>query len=209
MSKRPGKNKNNLEETHKVFLAIARQEFTNHGYADASTSRIVQESGMARGSLYYHFGDKNGLFKAVYEEMMFEGLNVISNAIDTAPTKWDAIKNGSQAFLDLCLNEEYRKITLIEAQSAITFKERYQIHEKTILTKLRQLLPELLEKGYFSGHTEETIPIFILGMLSEIGRTMDSAQDIIATRKLFGDAFDATLKMMEPQNNKSELLRQR
>ena len=199
MSKRPGKNKANLEETHRNFLAIAREEFAEFGYADASTSRIVQKSGMARGSLYYHFGDKNGLFKAVYEEIMFEGLEKITFQMKGQPTDWLALNAGIQAFLDLCMDPVYRKITLMESQAAMTFSERYAVHEKTLLGKLRELLPGLMEDGYFEGHTEQTISVFIFGMLAETGRTMDSVGDIEQARQNFGRAMDSTLKFFQPE----------
>ena len=199
MSKRPGKNKTNLKETHRNFLVIAREEFAEHGYADASTSRIVQKSGMARGSLYYHFGDKNGLFRAVYEGMMYEGLEKITFQMKGQPTQWGALNAGVQAFLDLCMDSTYRKITLIESQAAMSFQERYAIHEKTLLGKLRELLPELIKQGYFAGHTEQTISVLIFGMLAESGRTMDSAKDIEKTRQLFGKAIESTLELMVPR----------
>ncbi len=200
MSKRPGKNKSNMEETHRKFLAIAREEFAEYGYAEASTSRIVQKSGMARGSLYYHFGDKNGLFKAVYEEIMFEGLAVISAEMDKAETPWGAFQAGTYTFMDLCMDETYRKIVLLEAQGAMSFQERFAVHEKTLLGKLSEILPKLLKDGYFPGHTLETISIFIFGILAEIGRSMDSSRDIHKSRKVFGHAFDKTLELMVPKS---------
>ncbi|MFK7839394.1 MAG: TetR/AcrR family transcriptional regulator [Bdellovibrionales bacterium] len=198
MSKRPGKNKENLKETHRVFLLIAREEFAEHGYAEASTSRIVQKSGMARGSLYYHFGDKNGLFKAVYEEIMYEGLDFVSNAMEGENDKWQALHTGIQAFLDLCLDHNFRKITLVESQAAMSFSERYAIHEKTLLGKLRELLPDLFEQGYFPEHTEDTISILLFGMLAETGRTLDIVKDSKLKRKIFGRAIKSTLNLMQP-----------
>jgi len=196
MSKNPGKNKENLERTHKAFLEIARAEFTEFGYADASTSRIVQTSGMARGSLYYHFGDKNGLFKAVYEEIMFEGLTSITQRMAASKSSWDSLLNGTHAFLDLCMDQTYRKIVLIESQSAMSYKERFAIHEKTLLGELKKILPELIEEGHFKGHTLETLSIFIFGILAEIGRTLDISENMAQSRALLQDAFDATLNMM-------------
>ena len=96
------------------------------------------------------------------------------------------------------MDDVYRKIVLLEAQGAMSFQERFAVHEKTLLGKLRELLPELLEKGYFSGHTQDTISIFLFGILSEIGRSMDSSPDVRVTRKVFGHAFDRTLDLMTP-----------
>jgi len=198
MSKRPGKNKTNLEETRSVFLTIAREEFAEFGYASASTSRIVQKSGMARGSLYYHFGDKNGLFKAVYEEIMHEGLETITNKMAGSQTHWDALKTGISAFMDLCMDPVYRKITLMESQAAMTYSERYEVNHRTLLGKLQELLPSLLQKGYFPGHTQDTIAVFLLGMLAESGRTLDTVENIEQTRELFGHAIESTLNLMKP-----------
>lgn len=198
MSKRPGKNKANLEETHRIFIDIARKEFAEHGYADASTSRIVQQSGMARGSLYYHFGDKNGLFLAVYTDLMHRGIKEIEKSMNNNQDEWETLMAGLHGFLDLCIDKTYRKIVLIESQSAIKFHERFQIHEETLLGRMRVLFPPLIKKGYFQGHTEHTIAIFIFGIIAEIGRSFDTSEDIQESRATFGRALNQTMNMMKP-----------
>ena len=189
------------EETRRLYLDIAREEFAEHGYAEASTSRIVQKSGMARGSLYYHFGDKNGLFMAVFQDVLFGGHEMILERTSHIEDPWESVKKGAHIFLDLCMERTYRKIVLIESQAAINFKERFACHQKTLLGRFRELLPELLQRGYFPGHTQETILIFMFGILSEIGRAMDSSKDIEKARKTFGHAFDQTLILMEPRED--------
>ena len=201
MSKRHGSNKENLEETRRNFIEIAQKEFTDSGYALASTSRIVELSGMARGSLYYHFGDKNGLFKAVYEEMMFEALKEIAKHMDKQEHAWDAFIVGSQSFLDLCMEKPFRKIILMESQAAMSFEERLIVQKKTLLGKLGTLLPELLEKNYFPGHNMNTVSTFIFGILGEIGRTLDFSDDIAEERERFGKAFNASMQAFAAQAN--------
>ena len=201
MSKRRGSNKENLEETRQNFIEIAQKEFTDSGYTLASTSRIVELSGMARGSLYYHFGDKNGLFKAVYEEMMQDALQKISEDMDKTPDSWDAFIAGSQKFLDLCMEKPFRKIILIESQAAMSFEERLKVQKKTLLGKLGTLLPELLEKGYFPGHNTNTVSTFLFGILGEIGRTLDFSDNVEAERAYFGKAFNASMAAFAAQAN--------
>ncbi len=196
MSKRPGTNKENLEETRRIFLDIACKEFCEHGYASASTSRIVEQSGMARGSLYYHFGDKAGLFRAVYEETMQETLKHVSKAMDAESDPWKSFIAGSNSFLDLCMKDEFRKIVLIEAQAAMSFRERFSVQEKTLLGKLRTILPPLLERGHFPGHTPETIVIFIFGVLGEIGRAFDFSTNLKEDRENHGRAFIESMTKM-------------
>ncbi len=196
MSKRQGPNKENLEETRQTFLDIATIEFTEYGYNQASTSRIVENSGMARGSLYYHFGDKQGLFRAVYEEMLATALKNVSKKMDQENNNWKALIIGAEAFLDLCSDKAFRKITLLESQAAISFEERIEIHRRTLLGKLQLLLKELLHEGYFPGHTIQTITTFIFGILGEIGRVFDFSQDIESDLKTYKSSFVSSITAM-------------
>jgi AcrR family transcriptional regulator len=50
------------EEKRSAFLKIALQEFANHDYNSASISKIVEKAGIAKGSLYQYFEDKQDLF---------------------------------------------------------------------------------------------------------------------------------------------------
>lgn len=196
MSKRPGSNKENLEETRRIFLKVAKDEFCEYGFAQASTSRIVERSGMARGSLYYHFGDKNGLFHDVYEDIMKKCIVGVSEKMDIFEDAWDAFMAGADAFLDLCLQKEFRKIILIESQGAMTYEQRIAIQKQTLLAKLQNLLPDLFARGYFPGHTGETFSIFIYGILGETGRALDFSNDIEKDRQTFGLAFKETMRCL-------------
>ena len=200
MSKRKGPNKQNLEETRRIFLDVAKEEFVENGYNNASTSRIVEKSGMARGSLYYHFGDKYGLFQAVYTEMMENALKLVSKTMDDQNTAWESFIKGCMAFLDICMNKDYRTIALIESQSALSFDERMEIMQRTLLGKLVEIINELMNAGCFKGHTPKTATIFILGILTEIGRSFNYSQDIKQDRKDHGQAFIETMNRLRDKD---------
>lgn len=200
MSKRSGPNKENLEETRKVFLEKALDEFCEHGYPSASTSRIVTNSGMARGSLYYHFGDKYGLFEAIYTQMANDAVSVISEQMDKYETPWDSFMAGSEAFLDLCMEKQFRKIFLFEAQAAMPYGERLKIMGKTVLRKLNEVLPDLVNSGCFPGHSIETAGVFILGYLAEIGRTFDFMEDIPAAKDQHWKSYFQTMQTLKSNN---------
>lgn len=57
----------NLEKRkqNKIFRA-ALKEFSEKGYAGASINRIVADLGIAKGSIFQYFGDKEGLFTFVF-----------------------------------------------------------------------------------------------------------------------------------------------
>jgi AcrR family transcriptional regulator len=47
-------------------LAEATQEFAKHGYHQASVNRIVERLGIAKGSLFKYFGNKQGIFEYIF-----------------------------------------------------------------------------------------------------------------------------------------------
>ena len=50
------------EEKRKAFIEIALDEFANNDYNNASVSKIVAKAGIAKGSVYQYFEDKQDLF---------------------------------------------------------------------------------------------------------------------------------------------------
>lgn len=188
MAKKHGPNKENLEATRRIFLNIARKEFSHLGYYNASTAGIVAESGMARGSLYYHFGDKKGLFRAVYEELMIEMSAEIRTRVATAADPWDAFMKGCLCVLDLCTAQEIRRI-VIDVHTAITYEERHDILNRSLLLELSGLLAKVLEEGYFKGHDVKTLCLLIFGTISENARSFELAENVQEARATVGDAF--------------------
>lgn len=48
------------------ILDAAVEEFARHGFRQASVNRMVQAVGIAKGSLFQYFGNKEGLFQFVF-----------------------------------------------------------------------------------------------------------------------------------------------
>ena len=188
MAKKHGPNKENLEATRRIFLDIARKEFSNLGYYNASTAKIVDESGMARGSLYYHFGDKKSLFRAVYEELMAEMQTSVKKQVVTAKDAWEALMNGCLNVLDMCMKDETRRI-IIDVHTALTYKERLEILQRTLLHELNAILFSVLGMGYFKGHDPKSLSIMIFGIISEGSRSFELADDIHKARDAMGKSF--------------------
>lgn len=188
MSKKPGSNKENLEATRRIFLNIARSEFSSKGYYNASTAEIVEASGMARGSLYYHFGDKKGLFKAVYEELMFEMRDDVLEALKNEQDPWDTLMKGCMTVYDLCMDKETRRI-IVDVHTALTYRERIEILQRSLVLELQRLVDDAMRAGHFKGHNSKTLIMLIFGMISETGRGFEVADDIPKARADIGEAF--------------------
>ncbi|MBP2679450.1 MAG: TetR/AcrR family transcriptional regulator [Deltaproteobacteria bacterium] len=54
----------------RAILATASRLFAEKGYSQATTAEIAREAGVAEGTLYHHFGSKDGIFLTLFDETM-------------------------------------------------------------------------------------------------------------------------------------------
>lgn len=54
----------------KAMLSAASQSFHEEGYRSASVDSIAQRAGVSKATVYSHFKSKEGLFRAVVEELV-------------------------------------------------------------------------------------------------------------------------------------------
>ena len=62
------------EERKNEILDVAEELFAEKGYDNASTNDIIARIGIARGTLYHHFGSKEEILDAIVDRMTREGL---------------------------------------------------------------------------------------------------------------------------------------
>lgn len=59
---------NKLENSKQTrILQTAIDEFADHGFKEASVNRMVQRLGIAKGSIFQYFGNKQGLFQYIFD----------------------------------------------------------------------------------------------------------------------------------------------
>ena len=67
MAASTSKQKRNV---HEQVLGTAIRLFTDQGYFNTSIPDIVRESGVSTGSIYHHFGDKEGVAIALFNNLV-------------------------------------------------------------------------------------------------------------------------------------------
>ncbi|MGE5344553.1 MAG: TetR/AcrR family transcriptional regulator [Acidithiobacillales bacterium] len=58
----------NPAETRREILRAAEESFAAAGFAGATTRQVAAKAGVNVATLHYHFGNKEGLYRAVLEE---------------------------------------------------------------------------------------------------------------------------------------------
>jgi AcrR family transcriptional regulator len=85
----------NLEaEKQEDILRAAGEEFAEKGFESASINRIIRQSGMSKGSVYYYFEDKADLFATTLERSfarIVEEIGWFSLEVLGPDEFWDAL----------------------------------------------------------------------------------------------------------------------
>ncbi len=77
------------------LMAAATDLFNQKGYAGTSVREIVEAAGVTKPVLYYHFGNKEGIYLALFEETFAAFMDTLA-----APTSRPA--STRERLLDLC-----------------------------------------------------------------------------------------------------------
>lgn len=64
--------KKKVIDTREKIFRVALEEFATKGFNEVSTREITRKAGVNLSSIKYHFGDKEKLYRAVYDEPMRE-----------------------------------------------------------------------------------------------------------------------------------------
>jgi AcrR family transcriptional regulator len=153
------------EATRELLVAVARERFTNQGYAATSIEDIVQRAGVAKGALYHHFSGKEALFRAVYEAVQADVVSAVMAAALAAQEPWAGVRAGLSAFLDACLDPAFRRIVVLESVSVLQPEVREGGIAQVELPMLRTVLTPLLASNVLPGVAAEPLAHVALGGL--------------------------------------------
>jgi AcrR family transcriptional regulator len=160
-----GLRQRQAEATRELLVSIARERFTEQGYAATSIEDIVQRAGVAKGALYHHFSGKEALFGAVYEAVLGDVVSAVMAAAGAAGDPWGAVRAGLAAFLDACLEPSFRRVVILESVSVL----QQELTEGGIgdreLPMLRTVLTPLTTSGALPGVAVDSLAHVALGGL--------------------------------------------
>ncbi len=82
---RPTPQRRNPDRVRKDILAAAWEEFVEKGLSGARVDEIAARTATSKRMIYYYFGDKEGLYLAVLEDV-YSGMRAAETAIDPVAT---------------------------------------------------------------------------------------------------------------------------
>ncbi|GAA4368426.1 TetR/AcrR family transcriptional regulator [Agromyces bauzanensis] len=85
-------------ETRARLLAAAERVFADHGYHEASVSRITDRAGVGQGTFYLYFDSKFGIFNELVEDLNHRVRQAMSEGARGATSRLEAERAGFAAF---------------------------------------------------------------------------------------------------------------
>ncbi|MFN3512893.1 MAG: TetR/AcrR family transcriptional regulator [Phenylobacterium sp.] len=153
-------------ETRAALLGEARKLFAAQGFAATGTEAVLAHTTLTRGALYHHFADKQALFAAVCETLHAEGAQTIESAAAAAPNAYEAVIQGSLAFLDFMVRPDVRRILLIDAPSVLGWAQWNEMDRRHGYGLLIEGVEEAVAAGELRGEPD-ILAVMINGALNQ------------------------------------------
>ncbi|MGH9277861.1 MAG: TetR/AcrR family transcriptional regulator [Acidimicrobiales bacterium] len=169
--------------TRSQLVAVGHRLFAERGFAGTSTEDLVKEAGVTRGALYYHFRDKQDLFRAVFAAIE-EGVNehVTAVAMAQADEPWAGLVAGCSAYLDASLDPATQRIALMDAPSVLGWDAWREIGAEHRFGLLAAGLSWAMAAGEIEPQSVAPLVHVLLGALNEGALFIARADDRMEAR---------------------------
>lgn len=135
-----------MEENRIKLIQAARKAFGESGFAAASMDDLTAQAGLTRGALYHAFGDKKGLLAAVVAQVDGEMAARAKQAAAAAATPWEMLLAEGDAYIEMALDPEIRRIVLLDGPAFLGDPSRWP-SQNACLTITMQAVTDLIAQG--------------------------------------------------------------
>ena len=173
-----------VEATRRAVLAAARSSFGRKGYTQTSIDEIAAAARVTKG--------------AVYSEVEAEAQARTAGAVDPEGSPIDQIVAGANAYLDVALDEEIQRITLVDGPAVLGLEPEGPAEQQAGYVALRFFIATAIAHGQLID-LEPGILAHLVGGLSLLGGLLIARSgDPDQTRAALRPALDAMLRGLAP-----------
>src|SRR5262247_836298 len=156
---------------HEAILRAAAKVFARSGYFNAKVSDVARSAGVADGTVYLYFKNKDDLLTSIFSWAMGEFLRRARAEILDATEPREKLRRFAN--LHFSLLEQERDIAIvfqIELRQSTKFMEQFST---TYLAEYLQMLREIIEEGQRRGIfrkrlNSKVVAKFLFGALDEM-----------------------------------------
>ena len=153
------------------ILAAAERIFARHGFFAAKVSDVAKEAGVADGTIYLYFKNKDDLLISLFERRMQQVNETLRAATAKVKSPREQLRSFVKAYLQLVHDEPTAaEVLTIELRQSSKFMKEY---ENPAFADFLRLLGGILAAAQEKGEIDASIPAhvaarMIFGMLDEL-----------------------------------------
>ena len=131
---------------HEQTLAAALEVFAIHGFEAARIDEVATRAGVAKGTVYLYFKDKEDLFRAVVRSLIPKRPDVL---VKTMPGTPEGLLLGliSQMYSNVVGNPKVRSIVRMLLAESGRFPQLPEIYHREIIVPGMNAVREVLKRG--------------------------------------------------------------
>lgn len=169
------------EETRQQLLKAATTAFAYEGFHATSLKKIAQTAGVNQALIAYHFGNKKGLYLAVFEAIVDKiqanvgsgemSLQTLLGADDVGRTDPEVLKHALfsivDTMLDLLSSEESREWALLITREQASPTEAFEVLYNGFMGRMLELSTRVIQLLKPEAGVHET-RLFVILMMGQI-----------------------------------------
>lgn len=187
-----------LQERRQEIITTARRMFQEQGYDNVPMQKIVEEVGIAKGTIFYYFETKEDLLKAVVQDIIKEDaerkLATIEKTSGNALAKFKAMMGLESMAI--------KYPTILESLHEINNSAMHTQLLAVMITNEAYLYEKLIEQGCSEGIFQTDTPPLVcaefiiagIQFLTDTGIYPWLESDVVRRSQAFPELIEAVLK---------------
>jgi AcrR family transcriptional regulator len=164
----PRRSAEEAAKTRQRILDAAQELFTEHGFANVSTSSISTAAGVTDGALFHHFKNKKELFAEIALKLHTDIHKAIYRAGLDVPDPIDGFIIGARKSMEVTQLPHNQRIVFIEGPVVLGTEKWREIDQQLGLRLLEGGLLAVAGKKALPDHVLKPMAMMALGTINEI-----------------------------------------
>jgi len=150
----PRRREQKLQRQEEILKA-AFDVFAAHGYAATRIDEVARQAGIAKGTIYLYFRNKERLFQAVVRNLIPKRFDVLVNTLPGPPVVLLRALL-SQMYLNVVRNEKVRSIVRMLVAESGRFPQLAEIYHQEVIVPGMKAVHQVLMRGVAEGAFRKT-----------------------------------------------------
>ena len=145
-------------ERQEEILAAAFEEFAAKGYAEARLDDVARRAGIAKGTIYLYFKNKERLFRAVLRSLIHQVFEELGFFVQTfSGSAEELVRNVlSRQYAQIVENPKARSMFRLLISESHKFPQLSDVYLREVVTPGVNAMRMLVKKGVASGEFRDT-----------------------------------------------------